>query len=114
VATDRYYAAHLLGDLKDPRGVELLVPLLDDPQTQPIVPWSLGQIGDQRAVQALIAALDKDDPSMRVSVIYAVEALRATEAVARLLRLFDDHRKSRFGALVTVSEAAKAAVAALR
>ena len=27
---DRYYAGHLLGDLKDRRGVELLVPLLDD------------------------------------------------------------------------------------
>jgi hypothetical protein len=114
VAADRYYAAHLLGDLKDPRGVELLVPLLDDPQTQSIVPWSLGQIGDRRAIQSLIAALDKDDPSMRVSVIYSLEALHAKDAVPRLLRLFDDHRKSRFGALVTVSEAAKAAVAALR
>jgi hypothetical protein len=114
VATDRYYAAHLLGDLKDPRGVEWLVPLLDDPQTQSIVPWSLGQIGDKRAIQPLITALDEDDPSMRVLVIYALEALHAKEAVPRLLTLVNDDRKSRFGALVTVSEAAKAAVAALR
>jgi hypothetical protein len=114
VAADRYYGAHLLGDLKDPRGVELLVPLLDDPQTQWIAPWSLEQIGDRRAIQPLIAALDKDDPSMRVLVIYALEALHAREAVPRLLTLVNDDRKSRFGALVTVSEAAKAAVAALR
>jgi HEAT repeat protein len=114
VATDRYYAAHLLGDLEDPRGIELLVPLLDDPQTQSIVPWSLTQIGDRRAIQPLIAALDRDDPSMRVMVIYALEALHAREAIPRLMTLFDDNRQSRFGALVTVSEAAKAAVAALR
>jgi hypothetical protein len=114
VAADRYYAAHLLGDLKDPRGIAVLVPLLDDPETQSIVPWSLGQIGDKRAVPPLIAALDNDDPSNRVLVIYALEALHAKEAVPRLLTLVNDDRKSRFGALVTVSEAAKAAIAKLQ
>lgn len=114
VAADRYYAAHLLGDLHDPRGIALLVPLLDDPETRSIVPWSLGQIGDKRAIPPLIAALDNDDPSTRVLVIYALEALHAKEAVPRLLSLVNDDRKSRFGALVTVSEAAKAAIAKLQ
>jgi hypothetical protein len=114
VAADRYYAAHLLGDLKDPRGIALLLPLLDDPETQSIAPWSLGQIGDKRAIPPLIAALDNDDPSHRVRVIYALEALHAKEAVPRLLTLVNDNRKSRFGALVTVSEAAKAAIAGLQ
>jgi len=114
VSADRYYAAHLLGDLRDPGGVALLVPLLDDPETQSIVPWSLGQIGDKRAIPPLIAALDNDDPSTRVLVIYALEALHATEAVPRLLTLMNDDRRSRFGALVTVSEAAKAAIAKLQ
>jgi HEAT repeat protein len=114
VAADRYYAAHLLGDLRDPRGVALLVPLLDDSETQSIVPWSLGHIGDKRAIAPLIAALDNDDPSNRVLVIYALEALDAKEAVPRLMTLVNDDRKSRFGALVTVSEAAKAAIAKLR
>ena len=114
IAADRYYAAHLLGDLRDPRGVALLVRLLDDPETQSIVPWSLGQIGDKRAIPPLIAALDADDPSKRVLVIYALEALHAKEAVPRLMTLVNDDRKSRFGALVTVSEAAKAAIAKLR
>ena len=114
VRADRYYAAHLLGDLRDPRGVELLVPLLDDPETQSIVPWSLAQIGDARAVAPLIAALDGDDPSMRVLVIYALEGLHATEAVPRLRTLLTDHRQARFGSLVTVSEAAKNALARLQ
>ncbi|PYR72404.1 MAG: hypothetical protein DMF86_23800 [Acidobacteria bacterium] len=114
IAADRYYAAHLLGDLRDPRGVALLVRLLDDPETQSIVPWSLGQIGDKRAIPPLIAALDADDPSKRVLVIYALEALHAKEAVPRLLTLVNDDRRSRFGALVTVSEAAKAAIAKLQ
>jgi len=114
VAADRYYAAHLLGDLRDPRGVALLVPLLDDRETQSVVPSSLVQIGDKRAIPPLIAALDKDDPSNRVLVIYALEALDAKEAIPRLMMLVNDDRKSRFGALVTVSEAAKAAIAKLR
>lgn len=114
VAADRNYAAHLLGNLRDPGGVDLLVPLFDDPETQDKVPWALGQIGDKRAIPPLIAALDKDDPTRRVMVIYALEALDAKEAVPRLLTLVNDNRQSRFGAGVTVSAAAKAAIAKLR
>jgi len=114
IAADRYYAAHLLGDLRDPRGIALLLPLLDDSETQSIVPWALGQIGDKRAIPPLLAALDNDDPSERVLVIYALEALDAKEAVPRLMTLVNDDRKSSFGALVTVSAAAKAAIAKLR
>jgi len=114
VASDRYYAAHLLGDLRDSRGVALLVPLLDDPETRSIVPWSLAQIGDKSAIPPLIAALDNDDPSSRVLVIYALEELHAKEAVPRLLTLVSDNRQSRFGALVTVAEAARAAIAKLQ
>jgi HEAT repeat protein len=48
IRADRYYAAHLLGDLKDPRGVDLLIPLLNDKDVDYIVPWSLAEIGDRR------------------------------------------------------------------
>jgi HEAT repeat protein len=84
----------LLGELHDPRGVALLVPLLDDPETRSIVPWWLGQIGDSVQSPPLIAALDNDDPSTRVLVIYALEALHANEAVPRLLSLVNDDRRS--------------------
>ena len=65
IAADRYYAAHLLGDLEDPRAIAILVPLLKDADVRWIVPWSLGQIGDKRAVGPLLEVLDADDPSMR-------------------------------------------------
>jgi hypothetical protein len=49
-----------------------------------------------------------------VLVIYALEALDAKEAVPRLRTLVNDDRKSGFGARVTVSDAAKGAIAKLR
>jgi len=111
VAADRYYAAHLLGDLRDPNGVSILVPLLKDKEVDAVVPWALGQIGGPRAVTSLIEALSDDDPSMRVSVIYALEMLKAQEAIPRLRSLLDDHRTSRLGTPVSVSEAARGAIA---
>ena len=80
IRADRYYAAHLLGDLKDPRGVDLLVPLLNDQDVGYIVPWSLAEISDRRAVGPLIGQLERDDPSVRVLAIYALERLNAREA----------------------------------
>jgi HEAT repeat protein len=41
IKSDRYYAVHLFGDLKDPRAVPILIPLLNDPDVSYIVPWSL-------------------------------------------------------------------------
>lgn len=46
IAADRYYAVHLFGDLKDPRAVPLLLPLLRDKEVNSIVPWALGEIGE--------------------------------------------------------------------
>ena len=51
---------------------------------------------------------------MRVMAIYALEELDAKEALPRLIALLDDHRKSHFGAQVSVADAAKAAIAKLR
>jgi HEAT repeat protein len=113
IAADRYYAVHLLGDLRDPRAVPVLVPLLKDSEVNSTVPWALEQIGDKSAVGPLLEALD-DNPTMRVLVIYALETLDAKEAIPRLMSLLDDERKSRFGAQVSVAEAAKAAIAKLQ
>lgn len=114
IRSDRYYAAHLLGDLRDPRAVPILVPLLKDKEINSIVPWALGQIGHKSAVVPLLEALDEDDPSMRVLAIYGLETLKAKEALPRLTSLLDDHRKSNFGAQVSVAEAARAAIAKLQ
>jgi hypothetical protein len=113
IATDRYYAAHLLGDLKDPRAVPELIPLLEDPEVNYIVPWALAEIGDKRAVIPLINALGNKDPSIRVLVIFALEGMKATEALPALHDLLSDGARSTFGQLVTVADAAKSAIAKL-
>jgi HEAT repeat protein len=110
IRADRFYAAHLLGDLKDPRGVELLIPLLNDEDVSYKAPWSLAEIGDRRAVGPLIGQLERDDPSLRVLAILALETLNAREALPRLRELVQDTRKSNFGSLTTVAEAARHAI----
>ncbi len=114
IAADRYYAAHLLGDLRNPAAVPILIPLLQDTEVNHIVPWALGQIGDNRAVGPLLARLDDANPSIRVLAIYALETLHAKDALPRLTSLLNDHEKSRFGNQVSVADAARAAIAKLR
>jgi hypothetical protein len=114
IASDRYYAAHLLGDVREARAVPILVPLLKDPEVRSIVPWALGQIGDKSAIRPLIDALDDESASMRVLAIYALETLQAREAVPRLTSLLNDHQRANFGAQVSVADAAKAAIAKLQ
>jgi len=97
----------------------------------PLVPWlthedrhirgntafifgALGQIGDRRAVGPLLDVLDEDNPSMRVLAIYALETLKAKEALPRLTSLLTDHRPSNVGSQMTVADAARAAIAKLR
>lgn len=58
IRDDRYYAAHLFGDLRDARAVPILIPLLKDQDVNWIVPWSLGEIGDKSAIPPLIEARD--------------------------------------------------------
>jgi HEAT repeat protein len=111
---DRYYAAHLLGDLKDARAIPVLVPLLMDPDVKYIVPWSLGQIGGQSAIPPLTGSLDDPDPSMRVLAIHALAELKASEALPRLRMLLDDHASSNFDKLESVANSAQGAIAALQ
>src|SRR5437870_13077103 len=79
IREDRYYAAHLLGDLKDPRAVPMLVPLLKDEEVNLIVPWSLGEIGDKSAIPPLIEALADSRLEMRAAALRALEKLEAKE-----------------------------------
>ncbi|HEX5430818.1 MAG TPA: HEAT repeat domain-containing protein, partial [Bryobacteraceae bacterium] len=81
IRQDRYYAAHLLGDLKDPRAIPILVPLLKDPDVKDIVPWALGQIGTRAAIAPLIGTLSDPDANMRVLAIDALVELKATDAL---------------------------------
>ena len=114
ITEDRYYAAHLLGDLKDPRAIPVLVPLLTDPDVSYIVPWSLGQIGNGSAITPLTGLLRDPDPSMRVLAIYALVELKATAALPRLRQLLDDNARSNFSKRESVAEAAQSAIAKLQ
>ncbi|HWQ90429.1 MAG TPA: HEAT repeat domain-containing protein [Clostridia bacterium] len=113
IAADRYYAVHLLGELKDPKAVPVLVSLLVDEQVDYKVPWALGQIGGKRAVQGLLRALESDNSDVRVIAVEALGDLNAKEALPSLRRLLDDNERRHFGKLLTVSEAARAAIGKL-
>ncbi len=91
----------------------LLIPLLNDDEVSFIVPWSLSQIGDKRAIPPLIEQLGSKDPSLRVLAIYAQERLGAKEALPRFRELLADDARSNFDGLVSVAEAARAAIAKL-
>jgi HEAT repeat protein len=114
IASDRYYAAHLLGDLRDPRAVPILIPLLQDREVNWIVPWSLGQIGDKSAIPSLLQTLDDASPDMRVLAIYALEILKTKAALPRLRLLASDEDTIHFDGLGTVAEAAMKAIAELQ
>jgi HEAT repeat protein len=77
------------------------------------VPWALAEIGDRRAIEPLIERLDRDDPSARVLAIFALERLNAREALPVLRELLRDNRRSNFGDLITVGDAAKHAIAVI-
>ncbi|HYZ85929.1 MAG TPA: HEAT repeat domain-containing protein, partial [Bryobacteraceae bacterium] len=102
IRADRYYAAHLLGDLKDSRAVPILVALLNDPDVNYIVPWSLGQIGHRSAVQPLIGALNDRNPDMRVLAIHALVELKAHQSLPALRLLLNDNERSKFDKMESV------------
>jgi HEAT repeat protein len=91
----------------------MLLALLDDKDLKYEVPWSLGQIGDRRAIAPLIQTLADSDPTMRVFPIAALRTLGAKEALPALHGLLNDNGVSRIGKRVTVADAARAAIADL-
>jgi HEAT repeat protein len=113
ILSDRYFAVHVLGALKDKRAVPILIPLLRDQQINYNVAWALGEIGDDRAVSPLIEALRDKNSDVRVIAIHALEKLRAGDALPHLHALLNDHEKTHFGDQISVADAAKAAIAAL-
>jgi FOG: HEAT repeat len=75
--------------------------------------WSLGEIGGQDAVDALIAALDSKSVDVRVNAILALQKTGARKARPQLRALLSDNERCHFGKLISVSEAARAALATL-
>jgi len=113
IQEDRYYAVHLLGKLRDPRAVDVLIPLLDRDAVNHKVAWALGEIGDREAVPALVAALSNEDPLVRVTSIGALRELRAIRALPYLVGLFNDPAVPNAGDRVSVGTTARIAAAVL-
>ena len=113
IKEDRYYAVHMLGELRDSSSVDVLVALLADADVNYHAAWALGRIGDARAIAPLIAALRDPNALMRVSAIQALEALDATEALPKLRELLNDRALPAAGPQVPVADTAKAAIRSL-
>jgi hypothetical protein len=113
IDADRYYAAHLLGHLRDVRAVPILTSLLSDPDVEYTVPWALGEIGDKSAIPALIDTLRSTNPDMRVLAIYALQKLNAMVAVPQIRGLLHDEERIHFDGGGTVAEAARKALVEL-
>jgi HEAT repeat protein len=120
IAADHYYAVHLLGELKDPRAVPILVSYLDDPDVNYKIPWALGKIGGKSVIEGLIGALRHPSPQVRVFAIEGLEDLQAAEGLTELLPLLSDQASGSYDRAgyvkegITVSEAARHAIAALQ
>jgi HEAT repeat protein len=113
LCSPRYHAAHLLGDLKDPRGMPILLRSLDDRAARNIVPWALGRIGDRRAFVPLLNLLDDRDPDMRALASCGLEALGDRDALPALRSKLGDSERIHFDGLGPVSDAAREAISGL-
>jgi HEAT repeat protein len=113
IAADRYYAVHVLGHLQDRRAVDLLLPLLKDPDVNYKAAWALGEVGDAGAIGPLIDALRHHDALVRISAIHALVKLRANEALPHLRAMLNDHALPRAGDQISVADTAKAAIVAI-
>jgi HEAT repeat protein len=123
--------AFVLGRLGDPRGFETIAAILSDrsprsagqgiPGSKWTVPaqiradryYAAHLLGDRRGIGPLVAQTDRDDPSLRVLAIGALERLKAREALPRLRQLLQDDRRSNFGDRTTVADTARRAIAVI-
>ena len=114
IQSDRYYAVHLLGELRDRRAVDVLIPLLDDPEINYNVAWALGQIGDGLAVPALVRALKDKNALVRSIAIGALVELDAKSALPAIEALEGDETYPNAGKRITVGATAREAAKTLR
>jgi HEAT repeat protein len=89
---DREKAADYLGEIGDSKAVPALIEALEDPVISWIAAESLGKIGDKRAVQPLIATLGSDEKWLRRNAAKALGRIRDPAAVEPLIKLLSDRK----------------------
>lgn len=80
-------AALALGNLKDPRAVPILLPLLDD-ENELVAHYAalaLGKTGCSQAVEPLLQVLRDGGPGRRINAITALEGLGTRQAVPAII-----------------------------
>lgn len=78
----RHALAHVLGKLRSPAGLNLLVRLLNDPESRVAAKaaFSLGQLGLADAVEPLVTALSNAHEAVRAEAVRALAQLPANSA----------------------------------
>ncbi len=88
----REQAARQLGNLGDPKAVEMLISALKDrgPSVRRIAAISLGQLKDERAVEPLIAAMKDRNPAMRKAIFTSLGQIGDSRAMPLLMVALKD------------------------
>jgi HEAT repeat protein len=90
VTSDRYYAIHILGELKDRRAVPALVAVLNDPVLDYQAAIALGKIGSRDAVEPLKRMSQSASPSSRLLAFHALAKLGESSGLPALLAALAD------------------------
>jgi HEAT repeat protein len=87
----RLAAATALGRIGNSRAVDPLISALEDqPRIREVAVMALGEIGDPRAVESLISALEDDDWELRSTIAKSLGKIGDPRAVKPLLNLLED------------------------
>lgn len=88
----REAAAVALGQIRDPRVVDLLIERLHhkDPDIRSAAAGALGQIADKRAVEPLVECLHDKDADARRAAVFALGGIGDPRAVEPLIRVLHD------------------------
>lgn len=91
----RRAAVHAIGEIKDPAGVEHLVPLLkdSDKEVRVNVVRSMGEIGGKVVEPHLIAALDDTYANVRREAVLGLNTVGGEAAISHLAELLERERK---------------------
>lgn len=78
----KFHAAKSLGQLKDKRGSDFLLKILQDSEShlKTITVWALGEVGDMKAIEPLSQLLEDEDNSVREAVKEALLKLKNIDA----------------------------------
>jgi beta-lactamase regulating signal transducer with metallopeptidase domain len=90
--SERKKAAWSLGESEDPRAVQPLIQMLEnpDPELRGLAAWALGEIKDRSAVAPLVAVMEDEDVYAREMIVRAIGEIEDPQTVSHLTRVLED------------------------